>query len=116
MGLVIRVARSVRRLGVLGAVREIIIRATNHTIRARNLRAQARAVAIAQSPLSSREKFEAIYRERIWADAAPTVFSSSSGSGHGSTEQSTRVLRTELSCFIREEGVSSLFDAPCGDY
>jgi hypothetical protein len=116
MKLVIRAARAVSRLGVIGIAREIIARAASHIIRARNLRAQARAVAIAQSPLSRREKFEAIYREGVWANAAPTFFISRSGSGHGSTEPSTRALRAELTGFIRDEGVSSLFDAPCGDY
>jgi preprotein translocase subunit SecB len=82
----------------------------------RRQRATRRAVEIAQSPMSSRDKFEAIYREAVWADAAPTLVRSASRSGHGSTEQSTRLLRRELINFVRQEAIASLFDAPCGDY
>jgi len=66
--------------------------------------------------MSAQDKFEAIYRERVWANASPTLFSASSLSGHGSTEYSTRVFRAELTEFIRKERLSSLFDAPCGDF
>jgi len=82
----------------------------------RRQRAKKRAIEIAHSAMSSRDKFEAIYRESVWADAAPTLVRSASRSGHGSTEQSTRLLRRELIKFVRREAIVSLFDAPCGDY
>ncbi len=39
-----------------------------------------------------------------------------SRSGPGSTLAYTQNLRPELARFVRESGVNSLFDAPCGDF
>lgn len=78
--------------------------------------AQSRAVDIAKSGLSTQEKFETIYRERIWAKASPTILPSSSSSGHGSTDKSTLRIRSELPQFFVDFHIASLFDAPCGDF
>ena len=111
-----RVLSAIKNRGVIGIARAVVIRAARLPIQGRAERASARSVAIAQSGMSARDKFEAIYRERIWADAAPTLLSSASLSGHGSTEQFTRVFRNAIAEFIRQESIASLFDAPCGDF
>lgn len=102
------------RLGAVGCFRASVFRAASHFSRLVNLRANraiARAHAISTSQMTSQEKFDAIYRERIWAKASPTLFSSESLSGHGSTELSTRELRAGLEKIIRENSVQGLFDA-----
>jgi len=54
------------------------------------------------------EVFERIYRENGWG-------SLESGSGHGSELDRTRMYRTALLRFLREQEITSMFDAPCGD-
>jgi hypothetical protein len=72
---------------------------------------------IGQSDLSSPAKFEAIYRERLWLKAVPkSINEDGSVSGHGSTEQSTRVFREELERFLLDIEARTLLDAPCGDF
>lgn len=85
-------------------------------VRLRTGKAISRAKSIAASDLDAQAKFEAIYAEGVWASASPTIFRSESLSGHGSSERSTRVLRVELASFIAENAITSLFDAPCGDF
>ena len=53
--------------------------------------------------------FRDIYRNNAWADPE-------SVSGRGSTLARTAVIRRELPALLAELGVSSLLDAPCGDF
>jgi len=59
---------------------------------------------------SRRERiFRRIYRENAWGG-------SESRSGPGSSEERTRGLRPRLTQLVRELGVRSLLDIPCGDF
>lgn len=53
--------------------------------------------------------FGRIYRDNHWGSAE-------SASGEGSTLASTARIRVELPRLLRELGVMSLLDAPCGDF
>lgn len=55
-----------------------------------------------------RAKFSRIYRENVFG-------SSESRSGGGSTLEQTKVLRRDLPALLRDLGVRTLMDAPCGD-
>jgi hypothetical protein len=79
--------------------------------------AHKRLESIGRSDLSSTAKFEAIYSEQLWLKAVPKSFNEDgSVSGHGSTEQSTRVFREELERFLLDVEARTLLDAPCGDF
>ena len=52
--------------------------------------------------------FEWIYRQNYWTRGE-------SGSGAGSDLAWTRTYRQELLAFLRDNQISSMFDAPCGD-
>ena len=54
------------------------------------------------------ETFESIFRENYWG-------SRESVSGPGSELARTETYRQALVRFLRHQGISSLFDAPCGD-
>jgi hypothetical protein len=72
---------------------------------------------IGQSDLSGPAKFEAIYTEQLWLKAVPkSINEDGSVSGHGSTEQSTRVFREGLERFLLDVEARTLLDAPCGDF
>ncbi len=61
-----------------------------------------------QNPTQS-ARFAAIYRERMWGNPE-------SASGFGSTLQATTGTRAGLESLIRDHGIASLLDAPCGDF
>lgn len=54
------------------------------------------------------DAFEAIYQQNLWG-------SEQSHSGHGSELDYTSRYRNALSQLIQKRGITSLFDAPCGD-
>jgi SAM-dependent methyltransferase len=58
---------------------------------------------------SPESKFTAIYKGNHW-------FGEESISGPGSTLDYTRNLRRELPALLRELGIRSMLDAPCGDF
>jgi hypothetical protein len=58
--------------------------------------------------LDLRQRFERIHRTNLWG-AATSV------SGLGSEADATAVLATGLPLLLRQLGVTSLLDAPCGD-
>ena len=58
---------------------------------------------------TTKEKFSMIYQKNFW-------FSSESRSGEGSELSSTSHLRTTLPTLIENYKISSLVDAPCGDF
>jgi len=60
------------------------------------------------SGLDLRQRFQRIHETNLWG-AADSV------SGLGSEADATAVLRNELPLLLRELGVTSLLDAPCGD-
>ena len=55
------------------------------------------------------ETFSAIYKNASWG-------STESGSGTGSELRATEVIRQELPELLRRRGITSLLDAPCGDW
>ncbi len=59
--------------------------------------------------LNDEEKFTKIYENNFWGN-------SESISGNGSTLLSTRVIREMLPDVLRQLGVTSMLDAPCGDF
>ena len=59
--------------------------------------------------LGLKERFERIYSTNLWSDPE-------SRSGVGSTLDSTRVLRAELSTALRRLETRVLLDVPCGDF
>ncbi|MEU3269896.1 class I SAM-dependent methyltransferase [Saccharomonospora sp. NPDC006951] len=59
--------------------------------------------------LGTDEVFGYIYRHNLWASAE-------SVSGQGSEEAATRLLRTAIPALLREKGISSIADVPCGDF
>lgn len=58
---------------------------------------------------SAEERFTWIYQNNYWGD-------SESVSGPGSTLQATANLRKELPKLIADFSVTTIFDAPCGDF
>jgi hypothetical protein len=71
---------------------------------------------VAQSNIPNSTKFARIYRRRLWLKVMPHLNPEKTLSGHGSTQLSTKVLRTNLEYFLRESNVKTFFDAPCGDF
>ncbi len=55
------------------------------------------------------EKFALIHRLNYWGNAE-------SVSGNGSSLDSTAVFRAGFEALLRERGIASVFDAPCGDF
>src|SRR5258706_16364614 len=69
-----------------------------------------RAVRNARHNLKSPTRvFREIYRQNEWADPQ-------SVSGTGSNVQSTVVVRAALQHLLTERRISTLLDAPCGDF
>lgn len=62
-----------------------------------------------KSPTATEQIFTNIYTENIWQDAE-------SISGAGSNLIQTKVLRERLPGLIKELGVESMLDIPCGDF
>lgn len=61
------------------------------------------------SLFGTKSKFEFVYRLNLWANPE-------SISGDGSTLGYTENIRKELPLLFRKYGITSIFDAPCGDY
>ncbi|ASR35999.1 hypothetical protein BAY61_14420 [Prauserella marina] len=59
--------------------------------------------------LGTDEVFGYIHRHNLWA-------SDESVSGQGSEEAATRRLRAAIPALLREKGISSIADVPCGDF
>lgn len=57
----------------------------------------------------ARQVFTTIYRENQWEDGE-------SRSGTGSSLRATAILRRELPRVLRELGIRSMLDVPCGDF
>jgi hypothetical protein len=66
-------------------------------------------LARAGTTTSMRETFEYIHRSRHWAGG-------DSVSGEGATDAQTKRLRTIVADVVRELGVRTLLDVPCGDF
>jgi hypothetical protein len=64
---------------------------------------------LARSSRAREEHFTGFWRDNVWGD-------SESRSGSGSRPETASGLGTELSAVLRELGVTSLLDAPCGDF
>lgn len=60
--------------------------------------------------LGIEERFKEIYRIGWWNE------NRESASGSGSTLQNTRLIREALPGFLRRHGITSMLDAPCGDF
>lgn len=60
------------------------------------------------TPIDFANVFESIYKGNLWNSAEST-------SGPGSELAYTAGYRRELTAFLKEEKIASLFDAPCGD-
>ncbi|MDP8980445.1 MAG: class I SAM-dependent methyltransferase [Acidobacteriota bacterium] len=60
-------------------------------------------------PPSTQEIFTQIYLTNAWGERE-------SVSGPGSSETRTRLLRPRLTALVRDLGVRSLLDLPCGDF
>lgn len=58
---------------------------------------------------NQRRKFEIIYKANLWNN-------SETYSGDGSTLEYTKNIINELPTFFEKMKISSIFDAPCGDY
>lgn len=56
------------------------------------------------------EVFTEIYRRNYWGDGGESV------SGYGSTLANTASLRQQLAVMLRQFGIESVYDAPCGDF
>lgn len=57
----------------------------------------------------ARETFTSAYRRNLWSG-------DDSRSGTGSGTRETQVIRAELSALVSKLGVTSMLDAPCGDF
>ncbi len=57
------------------------------------------------------EKFTIIYKSGFWAG-----YKFKNKSGSGSSLSATTNIRNELSVFLREYDIKSIFDVPCGDF
>lgn len=71
---------------------------------------------IATSDIPNSEKFALIYQKRLWFKVFSHLNPDKSLSGHGSTQESTRVLRPNLEKFLRDADAKTFLDAPCGDF
>jgi hypothetical protein len=78
--------------------------------------AAAQLNRIASSNLSNAEKFTLIYRDKLWLKVTSHLNRDKSVSGHGSTLQSTELIRPQLEKFIRDVDARTFLDAPCGDF
>ena len=58
---------------------------------------------------TAQERFTAIYRDNLWGNTE-------SVSGTGSTVDRTTDLRSALSELIRQRGIRTFLDVPCGDF
>jgi hypothetical protein len=91
-----------------------------HSIKFLKVRAQHAARneidRIAESDITNAEKFSLIYRKKLWLKAAPHLNPDKTLSGQGSTATSTHTLRQALEVLLRQEGVETFLDAPCGDF
>lgn len=68
------------------------------------------SLSLLQYPFWDSESiFKDIYEKNIW-DNPETV------SGDSSTQEQTEILREELSFLIKEYGIKSMLDIPCGDF
>lgn len=61
------------------------------------------------SKLNIEDRFKYIYQNNLWGNKE-------SVSGTGSTLEQTKELRNQLSYFIEQYRISSIVDAPCGDF
>ena len=57
----------------------------------------------------AREVFTSIYNENNWGN-------NESVSGHGSSVEYTENVRKEIPVLVKQLGIKSILDAPCGDY
>jgi hypothetical protein len=71
---------------------------------------------LAASNISISEKFSTIYQKRLWLRAMPHLNPEKTLSGHGSTQLSTKVFRSQLETFLHETRTHVFLDAPCGDF
>lgn len=58
---------------------------------------------------AAKDRFDKIYEHNIWGDEE-------SLSGPGSSAKYTEKLRNELPSIVKEYGIRSIVDAPCGDF
>lgn len=93
---------AIRRRGLWGTVQDLPA-TLQSLVRGRSLR------ALLRKQVSVEERFTWIYNSNHW-------MSNQSVSGSGSTLDYTQNLRSELPALIKKLGVTSIFDAPCGDF
>jgi hypothetical protein len=77
------------------------------------VRAATHRRELARGRLDTKGIFTLIYQKRIWSECDTP---GSSISGYGSSIDYTVRLREQLAQLLRELGVKTLFDAPCGDF
>lgn len=61
--------------------------------------------------ISKKKRFEIIYKYSYWR-----ANKNESLSGYGSSYKATKNILRELENFIKKENITTLFDAPCGDF
>lgn len=92
----------VRSQGLLATLRHAMLWPVRRLQRRRILQA-------IESSDSLEDRFTRIYTHNLWGDAE-------SASGTGSNLQHTANLRATLPRLMREHGIKTVFDAPCGDF
>lgn len=101
-----RAIRMKREYGSIYLLKRIIDSIYERTIA--SLRRAGRAEAIFK--LSTREeRFSLVYNENYWGNLE-------SRSGTGSTLEASARFRSEFEIFLNDQHVTSIFDAPCGDW
>lgn len=72
---------------------------------------------ISESDMPISQKFSTIYQKKLWLKGIPDHLNRDKTlSGHGSTVESTVVLRKNLETFLSNKPAITFFDAPCGDF
>ena len=87
----------------MSALKKVVEFATGLTRKSHKLRETILSLDSVQA------RFEAVYQRNFWGD-------SESRSGQGSTLEWTRDLRPEFQALLHTLKITSLFDAPCGDW
>jgi hypothetical protein len=90
---------------------------TNKALAARTQNRAFRQIdKISESDMPISQKFSIIYQKKLWLKGMPHFNRDKTLSGHGSTVESTAVLRQNLQAFLRDKPAITFFDAPCGDF
>lgn len=99
--------RSLKKNGLLGTWHKGL-RYVSASVRAATHRRE-----LARGRLDAKGIFTLIYQKRIWSECDTP---GSSRSGYGSSIDYTAALREQLAQLLQDLRVTTLFDAPCGDF